>query len=116
VQRMQNTGIEYVMFASRNPERFRLMFGAELGARDPHPELNAAAKRVFELLVRPFGMKPQAGARTTDQAVVLTLWSTVHGLAALAVDGQVPLAGKALEAAARATTDRLWFGVKAAVT
>ena len=116
VQRMQDTGVEYVMFASRNPERFRLMFGAELGARDPYPELNDAAKRVFELLVRPFGGTPRPTAHTADRAVVLTLWSTVHGLAALAVDGQVALEGKALETAARATTERVWFGVQAALT
>ena len=114
IRRSQDTGVEYVMFASRNPERFRLMFGAELGTREPYPELNEAAKRVFDLLVRPFGMKPQP-ARTPDQAIVLTLWSTVHGLAALAVDGQVKMEGKALEAAAYATTDRLWFGVRAAL-
>lgn len=116
VQRMQDTGVEYVMFASRNPERFRLMFGAELGTRDPYPDLDAAAKHVFELMVRPFGGKPQATAHTSDRAVVLTLWSTVHGLAALAVDGQVALKGQALEVAARATTERVWFGVKAALT
>src|SRR5438067_1625549 len=29
IRRMQDTGVEYVMFASRNPERFALMFGSE---------------------------------------------------------------------------------------
>ena len=116
VRRMQNTGVEYIMFASRSPGRFRLMFGAELGARDPYPDLSAAAQRVFGLLVRPFGMPSQPARGSAGQDVVLTLWSTVHGLAALAVDGQVKLEGKALEAAARATTERLWFGVQAALS
>jgi len=115
VRRMQNTGIQYIMYAAKNPERFRLMFGAELGTREPYEDLRLAANRVFELLVRPFGLAPQLNPRSDGRAVVLTLWSTVHGLAALVVDGQIKVHGKALEATARATTERLWFGIKAAL-
>lgn len=110
----QETGVRYVTFAAANPERFRLMFGAELGSREPYPELEQAAQSVFVLLVRPFGLTP-GQRRGAPDAVVLTLWSTVHGLAALAVDGQVALVGKALETAARATTERVWLGVRDAV-
>lgn len=114
VQQAQETGIRYVVFASRNPERFRLMFGAAIGSRAPYPDLEDAAQRVFALLVRPFG-RPPRGPGSSFDPVVLTLWSAVHGLAALAVDGQIPLHGKALAEAARATTEQVWFGVRDAL-
>src|SRR3990172_4249902 len=79
VQGAQRTGVRYVTFAAANPERFRLMFGAEIGLRAPYPALDEAAQRVFTLLVRPFGLGPGPRGRAPG-AVVLTLWSTVHGL------------------------------------
>jgi AcrR family transcriptional regulator len=110
----QRTGVRYVTFAAENPERFKLMFGGAIGSREPYPELDAAARRVFTLLVRPFGLA--ANEKRGPNPVVLTLWSTVHGLAALAVDGQIAFKGKELEAAALATTERVWLGVKDALT
>ena len=110
----QETGVRYVTFAASNPERFRLMFGGEIGARAPYPDLESASRRVFALLLRPFGLARGEG-RGAPNAVVLTLWSSVHGLAALAVDKQVPLTGKALETAARAMTERVWLGIREAV-
>jgi hypothetical protein len=90
------------------------MFGSEIGSREPYPDLDAAAQRVFALLVRPFGIA-SSKKRGMPNPVVLTLWSTVHGLAALVVDGQVALTGDELEAAATATTERVWLGVRDAV-
>lgn len=111
----QASGVRYVTFAAANPERFRLMFGAELGSRANFPALEAAAQRVFALLVRPFGLTLER-TDTAPGDVVLTLWSSVHGLAALAVEGQIPQSGKALAAAARGVTRRLWLGVREAFT
>jgi AcrR family transcriptional regulator len=111
----QETGVRYVTFAAENPERFRLMFGSDIGSREPYPDLAAAADRVFAALVRPFGISLRHKGAARDP-VVLTLWSTVHGLAALVVDGQIHLSGEALESAARATTQRMWLGVREAIT
>ncbi|QJR37482.1 TetR/AcrR family transcriptional regulator [Gemmatimonas groenlandica] len=128
----QATGVAYVLFAAQNPERFRLMFGGEIGSRAPYPELVDASQRVFALLRRPFGTPPGSRPGRDDDGqvdqhppasvvanvtagqnpVVLTLWSTVHGLASLVVDGQVVLSGDALERAALATTQMVWLGVK----
>lgn len=110
----RETGVRYVTFAAENPERFGLMFGSEIGSREPYPELDASAQRVFSALVRPFGITIRRGGKAPDP-VVLTLWSTVHGLAALAVDGQVQLSGRQLESAARATTQLIWTGVREAL-
>jgi AcrR family transcriptional regulator len=113
VEAARDTGVAYVTFAAANPERFRLMFGGEIGARDPYPDLVSASQRVFALLLAPFGMTPTPGR--APNPIALTLWSSVHGLASLAVDKQVPLAGKALETAARAMTERVWLGVREAI-
>lgn len=128
----QATGVAYVIFAAQNPERFRLMFGGEIGSRAPYPELHEASQRAFALLRRPFEAPPSPGADAPSVApppvmsapgvpvaqhpVVLTLWSTVHGLASLVVDGQVTFTGNALERAALATTRMVWLGVRQAIT
>ncbi len=131
----QATGVAYVVFAAQNPERFRLMFGGEIGARAPYPELLEASQHVFALLRRPFedrkatsnasagdehtarpsGMTTQAKVSAGQNPVVLTLWSTVHGLASLVVDGQVMVSGHELEQAALATTSMVWLGVSHAL-
>lgn len=108
------TAVRYVMFAARNPERFKLMFGGELGPRTQYPELDASAKRVFEQLVRPLGIPIKSGAGNPSP-VVLTSWSAMHGLSALIVDSQVRLEGDALEEAARAVATVLWVGIKGTV-
>lgn len=109
------TAVHYVLFAARNPERFKLMFGSEIGARTQYPALAAAASRVFELLVAPLGAKVTPGVGAPPP-LALACWSTVHGLAALVVDGQVRLEGKAVEKAARDVALILWQGVKGSLS
>ena len=115
VSRLRETGVAYVIFAVRHPEHFRVMFGPELADRSAHPKLDAAARRVFAQLLEPAGqlLKPAA----PDSAVIgATLWSLVHGLAMLLIDGQLPQAAKPAEARelVLAVTERLWFGLKGA--
>ena len=81
-------GVAYVAFACANPALFRLMFGA--GAPAKANELAAAANASFKLLAdRVASIVPP------HEAVDRTLadWSLVHGLAMLAVDGQLDLFG-----------------------
>ena len=79
-------GVAYVAFARGEPALFRLMFGA--GAVAKTGDLAAAAQRSFRLLAdRVATVAPPA------QAELWTLrhWSLAHGLAALAIDGQLGL-------------------------
>ena len=108
------TAVQYVLFAARNPERFTLMFGDEIGSRTQYPGLDAAAGAVFDRLAQPFGAPIRHGSGNAPP-LVLTAWSTVHGLAALIVHGQVRLEGPAVEAAAREVALVLWNGVKGAL-
>jgi len=122
VAQFQEGGVAYVVFAVRHPEHYRVMFGPELADRSAHAELDRAARRVFETLsAPPGGLLPPAA--TGPGAVRSTLWSVVHGLAMLLIDGQLegragrapgvgPTAARRL---ALEVTDILWFGLQALV-
>ena len=86
VAALKRQGIAYVAFACENPALFRLMFGA--GSPDKHGALAAAGQASFELLAARVASLPSA-ADTGDR--VLAHWSLMHGLAMLAVDGQLGL-------------------------
>jgi AcrR family transcriptional regulator len=88
LQRMQEMGVAYVLFAVRHPQLYRLMFGGELRDRESHEEL-----------------RQESGA---------TYASLVHGLAMLLVDqrvGDPDMSDQQVEMLARQTTDVLGRGV-----
>ena len=94
-------GVAYVAFACANPALFRLMFGA--GAPAKSDDLAKAAAASFGLLAERVATTVPA-APTMDHA--LAKWALVHGLAMLAVDGQLGLFGDVspLELAERITS------------
>ena len=79
--RIEELGVAYVLFALRNPARFRVMFGLT-GEPEPAPGPSA-----FLLLVEAVGaLVPRAGPKRRGD-VVLACWSIVHGFASLQMDG-----------------------------
>lgn len=114
VRALQAGGVAYVMFAVRYPSLFRVMFGPELADRSSHPELAAAARRAFHQLTIADGAGSLALARIPP-AVEATLWASVHGLAMLLIDGQLPghRGGRAAERLALEVTEGVWFGLQA---
>ena len=83
-------GVAYVTFACAEPALFRLMFGTAIGEK--RGDLATAAAEAYALLaerIRSIVASPEA------EIWALHCWATVHGLAALAVDGQ--LASRGLE-------------------
>lgn len=78
-------GVAYVAFACTNRALFRLMFGAALATR--HGVLAAAAEEAFTVLTQRVATLVEP-AKVDDLA--LRCWATAHGLASLAVDGQLP--------------------------
>lgn len=83
-------GAAYVAFARRRPALFRLMF--------MRPCRVAAKSRAYGILERRAAAL--AGPAMPAEDLTLAAWSLVHGLAALILDGRVPLEGAAAEAAA----------------
>jgi AcrR family transcriptional regulator len=116
----QELGVRYVVFAVENPARFRVMFGAQLQRRAAFPGLAAAADRVFTLLsAPPAALLPDRNAAVSGRTIAphdprAVLWSVVHGLAHLLIDGQLTSGtpdAAAANAYARAVTESIWFGL-----
>ena len=94
-------GVAYVSFALENPALYRLMFGANLAPRERFPGLVAAGAEAFERCLAVSAAKTRrnrAGEEVPRSAIAL--WSIVHGLTSLVIDGLVtlPPSGRAREA------------------
>ncbi|OLT27214.1 TetR family transcriptional regulator [Nocardiopsis sp. CNR-923] len=84
------TGVEYVRFAVDHPAHFQVMFTPTLlNARDP--ELAAARTAAFDELVT--GADTVAEAAGDEPAAVVGGWSIVHGIATLALTGNLDSSG-----------------------
>lgn len=93
--RLAAVGRAYVQAAVSAPAEFRLMFGAPAVDRAAHPALEAAAAAAFAGLVDAVAEAQSAGRVRAGpiEPLALTAWAAMHGLAALAVDGQLPPGG-----------------------
>jgi AcrR family transcriptional regulator len=93
-------GHAYVKFAVAHPAHYRVMFGrfVESGARDP--QLIEAAEAAFQTLVDALVAQQRDGQVRGDDPILLArfVWSVVHGIAMLTIDGQL---GAGEEAGAR---------------
>ena len=89
--RLIESGVAYVRFAVSHRTRFRVMFSAELAERADLPELQAASEAAYGVLLA--NVRRLMGERAPEEAIrtrALGAWSTVHGLAMLVLDRQVP--------------------------
>lgn len=88
-ERLSALGLGYVMFATENPGRFRLMFGPLIGEKARYPDLLATANVSYQMIrdaVVAYLDARQASNRNVD-ANAMAAWSLVHGLATLINDG-----------------------------
>ena len=93
-------GLAYVGFALAEPALFRLMFGAALAKAGAGKSAEGAT--AFAVMAERVGrVTPPA-----DRAIAaLHCWAIVHGLACLALDGQIDRDPIALEAIVRGVLD-----------
>ena len=84
-------GIAYVRFAVTNPSHYRVMFGDFRDLCDKDPELQAAAAASFDALVEALQSLQQSGLVRRDEPRQLAhyVWAVVHGIAMLAINGQL---------------------------
>lgn len=115
--RLQSAGIAYVRFAVENPEVFRLMFGGLLSDRSRFPALQAAAASALAALRRLMGPRERMVEPNGLPPAVLAAWSTVHGLAFLAIEGRLDEESRAvgLDEVTRQVTLVLGRGLKSFV-
>lgn len=106
-------GEAYVEFAVRHPSHFRVMFGPCLQVEGFEPSCAPSGRDAFQILLDALDGLVAAGAVTARgrAGAELAAWSSVHGLAALLVDGALPLPPKARPDAVRAVTRSLLLGM-----
>jgi AcrR family transcriptional regulator len=89
--RLRAQGIAYVDFALKHPGRFHLMFRHDLLLADDD-RLKTRGEAAFgelEQTVRALrALPPDQPIDVASRAVLLGVWSTVHGFAHLALDGK----------------------------
>ncbi|MBI5069307.1 MAG: TetR/AcrR family transcriptional regulator [Deltaproteobacteria bacterium] len=103
VARMAALGEAYVDFALRHPSHFRIMFGPWLRETECVPGVGPSGKDPFQLLVETLDEAAAAGVIPAEAraGAEVVAWSTVHGFAALVVDGTLPLSARERAAALR---------------
>ena len=110
-------GVAYVRFAVTNPSHYRVMFGDFRDLCDKDPELQADAEASFDVLVQALVSLQQSGLVRRDDPRQLAqyIWAVVHGIAMLAINGQLgpyPVANE-LEGLTQFALVRLGSGIDA---
>jgi AcrR family transcriptional regulator len=84
-------GLAYVRFADAHPSHYRVMFGRYIESCSKDQEFVQEAQAAFAVLVNSIVEQQQAGLVRKDdpQLVALLIWSLVHGIAMLVIDGQL---------------------------
>jgi AcrR family transcriptional regulator len=84
-------GVAYVHFACENPSLYQLMFGAKIEHCDRFPGLTAAGEEAFARCIAVARADGFDCATCAAPPAAVAMWSLVHGLSSLAIDGRVPL-------------------------
>jgi AcrR family transcriptional regulator len=109
----EGMGSAYVRFAITHPSHYRVMFGADTSsARDAELEREGAG--AFQVLVDALAdlQKQNLARRDDTRKMALFVWSTVHGVAMLAIDGRLGHEPAAVDSLTQYTTGR----IRAAIT
>lgn len=108
-------GVAYVMFAVRHPSYYRVMFGGYLESAVADSQLATEGAAAFQVLVDAIVEQQRDGLVRKDDPLQLALfiWALVHGVAMLAIDGQLKHREVDTEALARYAIERLQTGIGA---
>jgi AcrR family transcriptional regulator len=106
-------GVAYVRFASAHPAHYRVMFGGFVTTHATDPDLMAEASGAFKALVDALVTLQQDGLVRRDDPLQLArfIWAIVHGIARLAIDGQLRGSPEDTEALTRFAIDRVLTGI-----
>jgi AcrR family transcriptional regulator len=103
--------LAYVRFAVSHPSHYRVMFGGFVDARAADPDLEKEAAAAFRVLVDALVAQQSGGlVREEDPSQLARfIWAIVHGVAMLAIDGQ--LHDQNAEELMRYAADRIRNGI-----
>lgn len=92
--RVIELGRVYVRWAVTHPDHYRVMFGAET-IKSGHPSLAVAAEEAFNDLLDAITRCQEAGivSGQDPREIAGPLWSLVHGVASLAIGGELRAVG-----------------------
>jgi AcrR family transcriptional regulator len=105
-------GVAYVGFALENPSHYRVMFGGFVDAKAYTPALATEGTAAFQALVDALTALQRDGIVRDEDLLLMArfVWSVVHGVAMLAIDGQLPERA-AVEELMRYAVERLGTGI-----
>jgi AcrR family transcriptional regulator len=108
-------GLAYVRFAVAHPAHYRVMFGRFIESCEKDDEFVNEATAAFQVLVNALIEQQQAGLVRGDDPVLLArmIWSLVHGIAMLVIDGQLRGADEQGEALNRFAIERIRDAIRA---
>ncbi len=88
---LEAMGEAYVRFAVEHPSHYRVMFGGYVRDAAPDSDLAAEGAGAFQVLVDALVSQQQQGLVRNDNPLALAqyIWANVHGIAMLAIDGQL---------------------------
>lgn len=109
-------GAAYVGFAVTHPSHYRVMFGRFIESCSKDEEFVREATAAFQALVDALVEQQQAGVVRQDDPARLArfVWSVVHGIAMLEIDGQLSGMNDRGDALNRYAAERLRDAIKAA--
>ena len=84
-------GAAYVRFAVAHPAHYRVMFGGYVRNAAPDSDLSKEGAGAFQVLVDAIVAQQKDGTVRRDSPLALAqyIWANVHGIAMLAIDGQL---------------------------
>jgi AcrR family transcriptional regulator len=84
-------GEAYVRFAVEHPSHYRVMFGGHVRNASADSDLANEGAGAFQVLVDALVSQQRQGQVRGDNPLALAqyIWATVHGIAMLAIDGQL---------------------------
>lgn len=113
-ERLQACGCGYVAFALRWPQHFLVMFDLP-HARLGHEKRRAAGQDAFAVLEACIAAAQSSGDLPAGDPLPLawTAWSLVHGIAKLAISGNLPLNARSTIAFTRTASLAIFGGMTA---
>jgi AcrR family transcriptional regulator len=109
-------GMAYVNFAVIHPSHYRVMFGRYVESSAKDAEFIEEATAAFQVLVDSLVEQQQAELVRRDDPLILArfIWSLVHGIAMLMIDGRLPGPDAEGDALSRYAMERIRDAIEAA--
>ncbi len=115
--RFKAAGMAYIEFATSHAAYFKIMYHPLFADKSPYPDLEKASLDTFHLIVAEISECRRRGffQKADEREMALFAWTTVHGFASLAVNGQIRSKGytRDLSTLADSVTGMIFQGLRA---